>query len=96
MSKQTQRVLSALLQSPQDWRYGYDLAKETGLKSGTLYPLLIRLHDQSLLEAQWHPASQPGRPARHAYRLTRAGIAFASQIGAEKQSAASGPDGAFA
>ncbi|WP_236621576.1 PadR family transcriptional regulator [Asticcacaulis benevestitus] len=63
---------------PQAWRYGYDLSKETGLKSGTLYPLLIRLHDQGLLEAEWRPAAKPGRPPRHAYRLTSAGEVTAS------------------
>ncbi|PTT79495.1 PadR family transcriptional regulator, partial [Pseudomonas sp. HMWF010] len=39
ISRQTSVVLAALLEQPQAWRYGYDLSKETGLKSGTLYPL---------------------------------------------------------
>jgi DNA-binding PadR family transcriptional regulator len=77
-SPQTRVVLDALSAQPQAWRHGYDLMKETGLKAGTLYPLLIRLSDQGLLEAEWRPAQQPGRPPRHAYRLTRAGLALAS------------------
>ncbi|WP_349322771.1 PadR family transcriptional regulator [Asticcacaulis sp. MM231] len=77
ISHQTRAVLSVLISQPQAWRYGYDLLKETELKSGTLYPLLIRLHDQGLLEAEWRPAAQPGRPPRHAYRLTSAGLALA-------------------
>src|SRR4051812_37633978 len=77
-SPQTLAVLDALAAQPQAWRYGYDLMKDTGLKAGTLYPLLIRLSEQGLLEAEWRPSEQPGRPARHAYRLTRAGLAFAS------------------
>ena len=77
ISSQTLAVFSALLAQPQAWRYGYDLSKETGLKSGTLYPLLIRLHDQGLLEAEWRPAAQVGRPPRHAYRLTQAGLSAA-------------------
>jgi PadR family transcriptional regulator, regulatory protein PadR len=77
---QTRTVLIAFLERPQSWRYGYDLTKDTGLKSGTLYPLLMRLHDQGLLDAEWHPSQQPGRPARHAYRLTRAGVALAAQV----------------
>ena len=53
--------------------------KQTGLKSGTLYPLLMRMTDQGLVEAEWREPSKPGRPARHAYRLTAAGIALARE-----------------
>ncbi|ESQ88574.1 transcriptional regulator [Asticcacaulis sp. AC460] len=77
ISPQTRTVLAALVVQPQAWRYGYDLSKETGLKSGTLYPLLIRLADDGLLETEWRQPLQPGRPPRHAYRLTAAGIALA-------------------
>jgi DNA-binding PadR family transcriptional regulator len=76
-SPQTLKVLRALAAQPQAWRYGYDLMKETGLRSGTLYPLLIRLSDQGLLDSEWRPAESAGRPPRHAYRLTRAGLAAA-------------------
>ncbi|WP_082446279.1 PadR family transcriptional regulator [Sphingomonas sp. Leaf20] len=70
-------LLDALSARTQQWRHGYDLMKETGLLSGTLYPLLIRMTDQGLVEAEWREPEQPGRPARHAYRLTNAGVAFA-------------------
>lgn len=79
ISKQTRLTLSVLLQDRQSWRYGYDLTRETGLKSGTLYPLLIRLHDQGYLEAEWRESPQAGRPPRHVYRLTLSGIALAQQ-----------------
>ncbi len=78
ISPQTRRALAALAHQPQAWRYGYDLSRETGLKSGTLYPLLIRLTDQGLLESEWRPSLEPGRPPRHAYRLTSSGIALAA------------------
>lgn len=55
------------------WHHGYDLCRQSGIKSGTLYPLLIRLAEQGFLEAEWQPPREPGRPARHAYRLTAAG-----------------------
>ena len=61
----------------QQWRHGYELMKETGLQSGTLYPLLMRMTDQGLVEAQWHEPAQPGRPPRHVYRLTAAGLTVA-------------------
>lgn len=70
-------LLEALSARTQEWRHGYDLMKETGLLSGTLYPLLMRMTDQELVEAEWREPEQLGRPARHVYRLTAAGIAFA-------------------
>jgi len=70
-------LLDALSAQRQQWRHGYDLMKETGLSSGTLYPLLMRMTEQALVEAEWREPSQPGRPARHAYRLTATGFALA-------------------
>ena len=70
-------LLAALSTRARQWCYGYDLMKETGLQSGTLYPLLMRMTDQRLVEAEWHAPERPGRPARHAYRLTAAGVAMA-------------------
>jgi DNA-binding PadR family transcriptional regulator len=48
-SAQTLSVLAALCEEPSQWRHGYALAKVTGLKSGTLYPILIRLADQGMV-----------------------------------------------
>ena len=69
-------LIEALFARPHEWRHGYDLMKETGLLSGTLYPLLMRMTDQRLVEAEWREPAQAGRPARHAYRLTAAGLAL--------------------
>lgn len=76
-SSQTRALLVRFADQPQAWQYGYELSKLTGLGSGTLYPTLARLSDQGLLESEWRPSLQPGRPPRHAYRLTSTGIAFA-------------------
>ena len=78
-SRQTRALLAVLLERAQTWRHGYDLSKETGLKSGTLYPLLDRLSDQGFLEARWQEAERPGLPPRHAYRLTAQGVALAQE-----------------
>src|SRR5215467_11827524 len=77
-SRQTLSVLAALSALPSDWQHGYALAKQTGLKSGTLYPILIRLADRGLVEACWQDEPAPGRPRRHLYRLTTAGLASAT------------------
>jgi DNA-binding PadR family transcriptional regulator len=79
-SKQMRILLDALAVQRREWRHGYDLMKETGLSSGTLYPLLMRMGDQGLVEAEWREPAQPGRPARHAYRLTAAGFALAMEM----------------
>src|SRR5438067_4734220 len=72
-SPQTLRVLRLLLEEPTAWHYGYEISQRTGLKSGTLYPILLRLADQGWLETRWAEPEQPGRPPRHTYRLTGAG-----------------------
>lgn len=74
LSAQSVAVLTALATRPVDWLYGLELAELTGLKSGTLYPILIRLADRALLESRWLEPSGQGRPARHAYRITAAGL----------------------
>jgi PadR family transcriptional regulator PadR len=80
-SFQARAILDALLRQPLVWRHGYDLAKLVGTSSGTLYPILIRLHDRGLLDAKWMEPERPGRPARHAYRLSADGLAYARQLG---------------
>ncbi|GGB30166.1 transcriptional regulator [Sphingomonas metalli] len=76
-SKQMLALLRALHAAAPEWSHGYDLMRSTGILSGTLYPLLMRMSDQGLVEAEWRAPEQPGRPARHAYRLTAAGLALA-------------------
>ena len=77
-SWQTLAVLAELCATPSRWRHGYGLAKVTGLKSGTLYPVLVRLADRGLVEACWEDEQPAGRPRRHLYRLTPEGLAAAA------------------
>ena len=73
LSSQTIRVLEQFVQRPATWRYGYELSRVTGLKSGTLYPILMRLEDCALLETRW-VSTEDGVPPRHTYRLTSSGL----------------------
>jgi PadR family transcriptional regulator, regulatory protein PadR len=82
-SPQTLKLLAALRDDPARWRHGYDLARETGLKSGTLYPILLRLSDRGYLETRWEEEQPQGRPRRHLYRLTDSGAAWAATALAE-------------
>ncbi len=78
-SAQTISVLRALAADPARWRYGYDLATEVHLKSGSLYPILVRLADRGLLETSWE-LSGGSRPPRHLYRLTGAGREYVAAL----------------
>ena len=78
-SPQTKLLVEAFLTAPTEWRYGYDLSRETGLKSGTLYPILMRLADNNLVEHCWEP-SEEGRPPRHIYRLTGEGVKWGREM----------------
>jgi DNA-binding PadR family transcriptional regulator len=77
-SPQTADVLEALAANPSAWRYGYELGLEVGLRSGSLYPILVRLSDRALLESKWEADAPAGRPSRHLYRLTATGLEYAA------------------
>jgi DNA-binding PadR family transcriptional regulator len=81
-SAQTASVLLALGEDPTVWRYGYELCQETGLKAGSMYPILMRLADRGLLETAWESDAPVGRPPRHLYRLTDSGLEQASELAA--------------
>jgi PadR family transcriptional regulator PadR len=76
----TRAVFALLAGDPQQWWYGYDIARRTGLSSGTLYPLLARLADRSYLETRWESDPPTGRPRRHLYRLTADGTQRAAEL----------------
>jgi len=84
-STQTAAVLFALADDPTAWRYGYELSQQTGLKAGSMYPILIRLADRGLLETAWESGLPAGRPPRHLYRLTGQGIKLAAELAAPAQ-----------
>jgi DNA-binding PadR family transcriptional regulator len=90
-SAQTLAVLAELCATPSHWRHGYGIARDTGLKSGTLYPVLIRLADRGLVEARWEEEQPAGRPRRHLYRLTPEGLAVARTALARARQARSDP-----
>ena len=82
LSSHARTVLAILAQADRDWSHGYELVRRAGIKSGTLYPLLIRLEGQGYLEAEWQAPAAAGRPPRHAYRLTASGMQLAREAAA--------------
>jgi alpha-1,2-mannosyltransferase len=63
MSSARTAVLASLAAGPGRARHGLDLARQAGLSSGSLYPILVRLQRAGLIEAHWSAG-------RRAYRLT--------------------------
>ena len=92
-SKQTRALLALLLEAPDKWWHGYDLSGETGLKSGTLYPILMRLNEQGLLVSEWREPTERGRPPRHVYQLSASGRALAAEQGREAAGSTAGLKG---
>lgn len=84
-SKQTKRVLKTLYDAPNVWWHGYELCKQTGLKSGTVYPILMRLSDQGYLNSEWRMEDAAGKPPRHVYRLSSTGKSLAQSLEATEK-----------
>jgi len=82
LSLQTLRVLEAFLQNPTDQLSGADIHRRSGLASGTLYPILLRLESAGWLVSRWESIdpSSAGRPRRRLYRLTSGGLARAGEV----------------
>jgi PadR family transcriptional regulator PadR len=73
LSLTTLTVLSALLAGH---RFGLAIMRETGLPSGTVYPVLNRAEDAGFVRGAWEhgdPSEGVGRPRRRYYELTDAG-----------------------
>jgi DNA-binding PadR family transcriptional regulator len=80
MTLQTQLVLRAMLAEPAAERYGLQLCAETGLPSGTIYPIVARLEQVGWVDSHWEDPGEhvaEGRPRRRYYRLTDDGAALA-------------------
>jgi PadR family transcriptional regulator PadR len=75
MTLQTLAILKVLLAKPLEPRYGLDIAKEAGLKGGTLYPALARLERAGWLTSFQEDIDEAaeGRRRRRYYRLTAEG-----------------------
>ncbi len=76
-------MLSLFLSAPEEPRYGREIIVETGLKSGSLYPILHRLEERGLLDSSWEDfqvAVDLGRRPRRLYRLRAEKIEQAGDV----------------
>ena len=85
LSHQTLRVLRVFLNEQPKETAGSDICKQTGLLSGTLYPILMRLERSGWLTSRWEQVDprNAGRPRRRLYRLTGVGYNKASKAFSE-------------
>ncbi|GAA1645474.1 hypothetical protein GCM10009764_78800 [Nocardia ninae] len=87
MTVQTLQVLQALLERPADEHYGLKISEQSGLPTGSIYPILTRLETAGWVTSQWEDIdeSAEGRRRRRFYQLTRDGTAAARDEVAEMQ-----------
>lgn len=70
------RVADEFLSRPGDKHWGYETSKATGIRSGSLYPILTRFLDAEWIADGWEdPGNTGGRPPRRYYELTERGRA---------------------
>lgn len=76
ITKPTLRVLAYLLTKPGGEVYGLEVSEATGLKYGTVQPILVRLEQHKWAESEWEDIDPKveGRRARRYYKLTAEGI----------------------
>jgi PadR family transcriptional regulator PadR len=75
ITSQVMRVLHAFIEAHGSELTGANIHERTGMRSGTLYPILIRFREGGWLSDRWEDeeAFELGRPKRRYYRLTAAG-----------------------
>jgi PadR family transcriptional regulator PadR len=81
-------VLEVLLQAHRDGRdvHGWEVKKATQRSGPTVYGVIDRLEDASLIEGHWqHQDSVDKGPRRRYYRLTGTGVAAATKLTAKRR-----------
>lgn len=65
-----------LVADPGGRHWGYKLSKDSGVRSGVMYPLLARMLNEGWLVDGWEDEAETGgqRPPRRYYRLTDVGL----------------------
>jgi PadR family transcriptional regulator PadR len=79
-SPQAIAIVLALADKSTGWCYGYDLCRRLDLKAGTVHPILMRLAERGQVETAWETNPPSGRPARHLYRPSKAGVELAAEL----------------
>jgi len=81
-TKSAIRILEKFLRDPTAEIHGFRLVEELDLKSGAVYPLLIRWEGMGWVESHWEESDRHG-PRKRLYRLTAQGVTAARELLAE-------------
>jgi PadR family transcriptional regulator PadR len=85
------QVAIALMADPNGRHWGYELSKQSGVRSGVMYPALRRMLDAGWLADGWEDQAQTGRakrPPRRYYELTDVGkLALGALVAEARQDA---------
>lgn len=73
-------VLAALLDAENHELHGWAIMKATGKAGPTIYKVLERLAQFEWVTSSWDEYTEPGKPRRRYYQLTRHGAARAAQL----------------
>jgi DNA-binding PadR family transcriptional regulator len=84
---QTLKVLSVFLDQPTSDRYGLEICDLTGLKYGTVQPMLRRFDKAGWLKSAWEDIDpkEAGRRPRRYYKLSSKGLERARDVLRETQ-----------
>jgi PadR family transcriptional regulator, regulatory protein PadR len=69
-------VAVALMSDSGSRHWGYELSRQSGVRSGVMYPVLQRMLDQGWLADGWEDQAEAGRekrPSRRYYEVTDLG-----------------------
>lgn len=72
LSIQTLKVLRPFLADPRKELSGAEIIRASGLASGTVYPIMLRLERTGMLTSKWEEGDPKklGRPLRRYYKIT--------------------------
>jgi PadR family transcriptional regulator, regulatory protein PadR len=76
------KLLALMLDNIRREYAGIELMELTGIPSGNLYPLLIKLQQAGILESRWEDVDpkEAGRNRRRYYRLSTHGVEVAQNV----------------
>lgn len=82
ITEQTEQILQALMTDPTAEWSGAEIAPMTGIKSGTLYPALLRMERFGWLTWRWEEIepSEEKRPRKRLYVLTGKGEEVSREV----------------
>ena len=83
VTPQFSTVLNILVSSSKNKTTGYDIMRETGLNSGTVYPILHRMEEAGWLKSKWESVESPiYRPFRRrvVLQITAKGLANGKKL----------------